>query len=306
MQVPCCMGTCFLRSIHSCCGCDWTAGSCNCISSHCRASADQHNGMEIVAAAHTDYKKLKTLIGINPTLVNFTDTSTFSKLIASDYSHFGLKDHLLLSTNNTISLQPRFTFEKRPAGFTFTWGCYSDKLTPLHFICLTVVHYYLQSLDQESGNVYGSFNNLDFTSVKESMELLLQKGANVCAKDWRGNTPLHYVALTGNVALAELILHYDKSGSVLKIINNYNDTPFQVAGKYKHAAMQKLLTSYANSEGGEVEPKYSDCVICKNKKKTHGLFPCAHLCVCVDCSKNLKICPICRENVQQIIRIYEA
>jgi hypothetical protein len=46
------------------------------------------------------------------------------------------------------------------------------------------------------------------------------------------------------------------------------------------------------------------CSICLDKKKTHGYFPCGHICLCNDCSKRINIkkdkCIICREKIKFI------
>ena len=46
------------------------------------------------------------------------------------------------------------------------------------------------------------------------------------------------------------------------------------------------------------------CSICLDKKKTHGYFPCGHICLCYDCSKRINIkkdkCIMCREKIKFI------
>jgi hypothetical protein len=56
------------------------------------------------------------------------------------------------------------------------------------------------------------------------------------------------------------------------------------------------------------EKNERDCVICKVKEKFWASNPCGHLCLCEDCQKTImnttKLCPLCREKVAFMIRIY--
>ena len=48
-----------------------------------------------------------------------------------------------------------------------------------------------------------------------------------------------------------------------------------------------------------------ECLICLSVNKDTVIMPCAHLCVCSDCGKELvkakQTCPICRGNIQSLI-----
>ena len=51
------------------------------------------------------------------------------------------------------------------------------------------------------------------------------------------------------------------------------------------------------------------CSICISTRVSTILLPCRHLCVCFDCSKNLVTqtnkCPICRNKITNLVRIYD-
>ena len=49
--------------------------------------------------------------------------------------------------------------------------------------------------------------------------------------------------------------------------------------------------------------KMFECKICMEKLNKIMLVPCGH-CFCLDCSKNLKECPICRSSISSINNIY--
>lgn len=50
------------------------------------------------------------------------------------------------------------------------------------------------------------------------------------------------------------------------------------------------------------------CVICKDRKKNVLIIPCNHVCLCLSCydelRQNQNTCPICREIIQEMKRVY--
>ena len=64
------------------------------------------------------------------------------------------------------------------------------------------------------------------------------------------------------------------------------------------------------SPSGSPPPASSEspeCVICLTSRRTHAIFPCRHLCLCLDCAGMLREqtnrCPICRRAVETVIPI---
>ena len=49
--------------------------------------------------------------------------------------------------------------------------------------------------------------------------------------------------------------------------------------------------------------KMFECKICMEKLNKVMLIPCGH-CFCLDCAKNIEVCPICRSEVNGINNIY--
>jgi hypothetical protein len=35
-------------------------------------------------------------------------------------------------------------------------------------------------------------------------------------------------------------------------------------------------------------------------------FDCGHVCSCVECARQCEICPICRRNVKQVVKMFRA
>lgn len=46
------------------------------------------------------------------------------------------------------------------------------------------------------------------------------------------------------------------------------------------------------------------CCICQTKEKTHAPLPCFHMCMCESCGIRVDACPLCREPIVSLHRIY--
>ena len=55
-----------------------------------------------------------------------------------------------------------------------------------------------------------------------------------------------------------------------------------------------------------VEPVESKCIICMTEERDHVLVPCGHKGTCKECSRRLAQCPVCRKDVRDRIRVFEA
>lgn len=55
-----------------------------------------------------------------------------------------------------------------------------------------------------------------------------------------------------------------------------------------------------------LEKEQKLCVVCQVQEKTILLLPCRHLCLCENCSSRttLSDCPLCRDTIQDKIRVY--
>ena len=66
------------------------------------------------------------------------------------------------------------------------------------------------------------------------------------------------------------------------------------------------------SELGREEVKAEEsnlCVVCLDGKRSHLFAPCGHQCACVDCAKLLEHngdpCPICRNQIESVVRVFQ-
>ena len=85
---------------------------------------------------------------------------------------------------------------------------------------------------------------------------------------------------------------------------------FRVAQLAQHAELEYYheLQERKQQSRDKSEDKSDDncCVVCMDATKTHLMVPCGHKCVCETCAAAItKECPICRNNITTILRVYE-
>lgn len=107
-----------------------------------------------------------------------------------------------------------------------------------------------------------------------------------------------------------LRLSFEGSGSEPYLLSN--NTIFKIGNSamYQVSIPQKpkdvnpemnTLTSKENTPSGE----NSKCVICWENERDCLIMPCRHNVSCIRCTKAIKNCPICRNPLKDMIRIYK-
>jgi len=48
------------------------------------------------------------------------------------------------------------------------------------------------------------------------------------------------------------------------------------------------------------------CKVCEENFLEIVLIPCGHVCLCLACSERIKVCPICRTQADQKLRVYQS
>jgi len=72
-------------------------------------------------------------------------------------------------------------------------------------------------------------------------------------------------------------------------------------------AMKHAYPCSNNNDANQTNLKTEDnlCSICMEKQIDSVLLDCAHSSVCMECTKNLKICPMCRQPIVKAIKIFK-
>ena len=83
------------------------------------------------------------------------------------------------------------------------------------------------------------------TGDLESIEVLLEAGANIDAAGDMGNTPLHEAAMRGQIESVRILIQH---GANLLVKNEFNQTATDVAELGGHEAVANLLRGYSISK----------------------------------------------------------
>jgi len=83
-----------------------------------------------------------------------------------------------------------------------------------------------------------AFNWAALFDQVEVIEILLQNGAQIDAKNRTGFTPIHHAAESGSAGAARVLL---RAGADASIVNNRGESPLETATRLGHAKVVKLL-----------------------------------------------------------------
>ena len=73
----------------------------------------------------------------------------------------------------------------------------------------------------------------------------------------------------------------------------------------EHRALLAPPTETVAHRLGGDESDASLCVICIDAARTHALLPCGHKCLCSECAVGQRRCPLCRSEVEGVVRVWE-
>jgi hypothetical protein len=122
-----------------------------------------------------------------------------------------------------------------------------------------------------------------------------------------------------DVVINRNIISSIKGGRKMIKITNIGEIILRHCSSAKNITVKKIENEdkIENKDKIENEDKIENdllksvrtCVICMNNPQTHIIIPCGHKCLCEKCSieylEKINICPICRQNVQKLQRVFE-
>jgi len=119
----------------------------------------------------------------------------------------------------------------------------------------------------------------------------------------------HYSPLKGpDVYLAPEEI--EKNNSLIDPDSSPQDDPevfseFQIS-RNSESTLSEMVDVTSPSASTNSSP---DCIICATRPIEVVLIPCGHLSLCLSCAVKLpspKTCPLCRQSVTQIVRVYKS
>jgi len=104
------------------------------------------------------------------------------------------------------------------------------------------------------------------------------------------------------------IIHLEKKNNLLKGIGiddlDYKEIQTFIKdseGSLAIARQREIYLKEKISTSGQ-----NECKICFERETDTVLLECGHQCCCIECSKNLKVCPICRKTITRVVSIFKA
>lgn len=105
--------------------------------------------------------------------------------------------------------------------------------------------------------------------------------------------------------------HHPSSHSMMRsysVPSGVTSEPMSPQQKLGH--IKSLPTSPETTMDSSAETEASECTVCYERAVNAVLYTCGHMCMCFECAivvKNHKsaLCPICRQEIKDVIRIYK-
>ncbi|CAM4783580.1 unnamed protein product [Rotaria magnacalcarata] len=88
--------------------------------------------------------------------------------------------------------------------------------------------------------------------------------------------------------------------------NNENNAAASTAVDEQTKQIESSATNAAPTPSGKTDDSFAEnrCVLCLTEERRIACIPCGHLCACVPCGHSLRLCPICRREIEAFIRVY--
>jgi ATP-dependent DNA helicase PIF1 len=86
---------------------------------------------------------------------------------------------------------------------------------------------------------------------------------------------------------------------------NGNDLDYEDYKDYEdHEDYENNTIPYKNYSDNKKIENDDSCVVCLANTKNIAFIPCGHICSCEVCYKNINQCPICRSEINSIVKVY--
>lgn len=135
------------------------------------------------------------------------------------------------------------------------------------------------------------------------MDFVVCFHCNVRLGEWKyGDDPfIRHIQANSNCKYLSVVKGKKFIANVMSIVSS--STPITSV----HSSTTSLTTSLPTASNvQELTPLSKPCIICLDKEISTVVVPCGHMYGCGSCAKSFKNCPICRKEISEIFRTYEA
>jgi len=122
-------------------------------------------------------------------------------------------------------------------------------------------------------------------------------------------------ALISNKLVEDLIqLGYHK-GDILEsmyTINEANEDANKISNVVKELERKKderrkeMEVEHSSKSKDDDGDEENSCKICFENRIDCVIIPCGHISICINCSVGLKLCPMCRQDIVQVIKTFKS
>lgn len=112
------------------------------------------------------------------------------------------------------------------------------------------------------------------------------------------------INLSGNNFHDEIeIVSFSSGRRLISLYDNYIMSERDIMRERREK--KKKIKKKIVHEDIETNNEEEQCCICMTNKKIMAFVPCGHMCTCYNCSEKVKECPLCKENIETKMKIYQ-
>jgi hypothetical protein len=89
-----------------------------------------------------------------------------------------------------------------------------------------------------------------------------------------------------------------------EFVTSDTETPAPTTTDQQATNQNSSLIAAAPQSQKEDPVLSNPCVLCLMEEKRLACIPCGHFVACVPCGHSLRLCPLCRREIEGFVRIY--
>lgn len=103
---------------------------------------------------------------------------------------------------------------------------------------------------------------------------------------------------------AKLLLNIMIDAKLQNLVLDEKKEPEPIVQEQKEEPIEEKKQEEKEEDSDSEHDGEEECIICMDGPPKMVFVPCGHLITCTKCSKQVKTCPTCRQDVQMAIKVY--